>query len=112
MIVKPIDSILDETSKQLGIDRTVVRVIVYYYCWWVFQRLEDIKYGCIHIPNIGAIYLSKANYLYAITNYIKLIREGKNPSYFREKLNILFKARHKLKEYLETKKKKTNKKWL
>jgi len=76
----------------------------------VFQRLEDIKYGCIHIPNIGAIYLSKANYLYAITNYIKLIREGKNPSYFREKLNILFKARHKLKEYLETKKKKTNKK--
>lgn len=53
------------------------------------SRLEDFRRPTIQVPNIGTIYPAKANFYYALSNYIKLIKTKPNRSYFEDKFRVL-----------------------
>ena len=108
MIVKQINSIIKDTASQLELPEQLVEVIVRYYFWWIKDSLDNISFPSIHIPNIGTLYMAKANYLYALTNFLSLIRRDlPNKSYFVRKFEALWQGRHKMHLYYKSKKKRS-----
>lgn len=111
MLIRRIKDITDLTAEKLSADPLIVEVIIKYYFWWIRQRLEDVKYAAIHVPFLGVFYLSKANLHYALTNYIRHIRRGKNVENFKKYFRVLWNARHNMMLYYVNNKNKKSKKY-